>query len=108
MTPLAKVFIVLATAFSISGECFLKFYGDFRRPTDLACCLTLWTANTVMWVFAYRQHIPLGRSTALGQALCLCANTIVGVLLFSEDVKPMQWFGAACALVAIVLVGAYD
>jgi multidrug transporter EmrE-like cation transporter len=105
MNSLARFFIVFAVAFSVTGDYFLKRYGDDRRGWDLFWCLTLWEVCALAWVVAYRQNIPLGRSTVFGQAIVVAANVAIGALIFSEHMRALQWFGAACVLVGILLVG---
>jgi multidrug transporter EmrE-like cation transporter len=98
-------FIVFAVTFAVIGDYYLKRYGDQRRGTDLLLCLVLWEVCALGWVLAFRQHVPLGRATAFGQALVVAANLGVGRLVFSEQLKPAQWIGAACVLAGILLVG---
>lgn len=105
MNSLARLFIVFAVTFSVSGDFFLKRYGDARRGWDLFWCLTLWEICALAWVVAYRQNIPLGRSTVFGQAIVVAANIAIGVLVFSEHMRPLQWVGALCVFIGIVLVG---
>ncbi len=105
MSALAKGFIVFAVTFSVLGDYYLKRYGDERRGWDLFLCLTLWEVCALGWVLAYRQHVPLGRSTVFGQAMVVAANIAVGSLVFYEQLKPLQWVGAACVLTGIILVG---
>ena len=105
MSSLAKVFIVAAVVFSVWGDYCLKRYGDERRWADLVGCLFLWEVCAMMWVIAYRQRVPLGRSTTFGQALVVAANVLIGRLVFSEQMRPAQWFGVALVAVGIVLVG---
>lgn len=98
-------FIVFAVSFAVAGDYYLKRYGDGRRVLDLILCLTLWEVCALGWVLAYRQHVPLGRSTLFGQALVVAANVAVGCLVFSEELRPTQWIGALCVLAGIFLVG---
>jgi multidrug transporter EmrE-like cation transporter len=101
----AKLLIVLAVSLAVTGDFFLKCYGDLRSWGDLAACLILWEACAIMWVFAYRQNVPLGRSTTFGAAMSVTANVLVGVLVFSERMGPRQWAGCAFVLAGIFLVG---
>jgi multidrug transporter EmrE-like cation transporter len=105
MNGLAKALTVLAVAFAVTGDFYLKRYGDSRSWRDLAACLTLWEACAVSWVFVYRQNVPLGRSTIFGAAISVTANVLVGVSAFSESMRPAQWAGFACVLAGILLVG---
>lgn len=105
MTLLAKLFIVFAVTFAVIGDYYLKRYGDARRGWDLFLCLALWEVCALGWVLAYRQHVPLGRSTVFGQALVVTANVLVGLVVFSEQVKPAQWLGVALVLAGMLLVG---
>jgi drug/metabolite transporter (DMT)-like permease len=73
--------------------------------SDLILCLTLWEICAVGWVLAYRQHVPLGRSTLFGQAIVVAANLAIGLFVFSEELRPTQWAGALCVLAGIFLVG---
>jgi multidrug transporter EmrE-like cation transporter len=105
LSPAAKLLIVLAVGLAVTGDYFLKRYGDLRSWRDLTACLVLWEACAISWVFAYRQNVPLGRSTTFGAAMSVTANVLVGVLVFSEDMRPSQWAGCACVLAGILLVG---
>ncbi len=105
MNTASRLFILCAVAFSISGDYFLKRYGDERRGWHLFWSLTLWEICAFMWVFAYRQHIPLGRATVFGQAIVVAVNVALGALVFSEQMKIAQWLGAVCIFAGILLVG---
>lgn len=105
MNGAAKLLIVLAVSLAVTGDFFLKRYGDLRSRWDLAVCLLLWEACAVSWVFAYRQNVPLGRSTTFGAAMSVTANVLVGLVVFSERMGPRQWAGCACVLAGILLVG---
>jgi multidrug transporter EmrE-like cation transporter len=104
LSYLGKIFILFAVAFAVAGDYYLKRYGDERRGWDLVLCLVLWEVCALGWVLAYRQHLPLGRSTVFGQALVVAANLAVGSFVFSEQLKPVQSIGAACVLIGIFLV----
>lgn len=105
MNEIAKCFIVVAVAFAVTGDYFLRRYSDTRSWFDVITCLTLWEVCAVMWVFAYRQHVPLGRSTVMGAALSITANVVLGLVVFAEPMKLSQWIGAGCVLVGLFLVG---
>ena len=98
-------FIVFAVTFAVVGDYYLKRYGDERRWRDLVLCLVLWEVCAFGWVLAYRQHVPLGRSTVFGQALVVCANLAIGAFVFSEPVKNAHLVGALCVIAGIFLVG---
>jgi multidrug transporter EmrE-like cation transporter len=105
VTPLAKLFIVTAVSFAVVGDYYLKRYGDGRKGWDLFLCLTLWEVCALMWVVAYRQHVPLGRSTTFGAAMAVTANVLIGLLVFGEEMRVAQWCGVACVIAGILLVG---
>lgn len=105
MNLTAKFFILAAAAFSIWGDYYIKKYGDGRNLWDLVRCLLLWEVCAAMWAFCYRQHVSLGQSTLLGQAVVVLANLVVGHLLFGENMRPSQLVGAALVLGGILLVG---
>lgn len=104
MTPLAKNFIVMAVSFAVVGDYYLKRYGD-GKGWDLFLCLTLWEICAVMWVVAYRQHVPLGRSMMFGAAMAVSANVLVGLFVFGEQMRASQWAGVGCVIAGILLVG---
>ena len=105
MNGIARLFIIFAVGFAIAGDYYLKRYSDHRRGWDLFACLALWEVCALGWVLAYRQHVPLGRSTVFGQAIVVAVNVALGTLVFAEQMKPVQWVGAVCVLLGIVLVG---
>lgn len=98
-------FIVFAVTFAVAGDYYLKRYGDERRSWDLVLCLVLWEVCALGWVLAYRQHLPLGRSTVFGQAIVVTANLAIGLFVFSEQLRLSQIIGALCVLAGILLVG---
>lgn len=65
MTNLIRLGIVLAVAFAIWGDYYLKRYSDARATAHLIACLLLWDVCALCWVFVYRQRVSLGRTTAL-------------------------------------------
>ena len=105
MSVLSKFFILLAVSFAVSGDYYLKRYGDARRGWDLFWCLVLWEVCAGLWVLAYREHLPLGRTTIFGAALACSANVLIGALIFQEKLQVSQWVGFCCVLTGLVLVG---
>lgn len=105
MSVTAKLFMVFAVCFAVTGDYFLKLYGDTRKGWDLCACLVLWEICALMWVVAYRQHVPLGRSTTFGAALSVSANVLIGLCVFGENMRALQWLGVAFVLAGILLVG---
>lgn len=100
-----RIGVIFAIVFSVWGDFYLKRYGDKRAVADLDLCLALWTVSTAAWVVTYQMRATLGRTTALGAALGIIANTSVGVLAFGEKVDVRTAAGLCAALVGIALLG---
>lgn len=105
MTPLVRALIAVAVSFAVWGDFHLKRYGDRRATRDLVCCLALWELCAVAWVFAYRERVPLGRTTVFGAAVAVVANTAIGIAVFGERLSPSQCVGVVAALCGMVLLG---
>ena len=61
--------------------------------------------NAVCWMPALKQHGGLAVLGTIYASLYALITILIGVLVFQEPITIKQWFGIACAIVAVSLLG---
>ena len=95
--------IALNLIFSTVGDAMAKIWGITNH------LLWLWVGLgiNVFTIFFFMVAVKLGGlavNTTIILILTIVLNVFVGFLIFHEKIAPVQWFGIALGLIAIVFV----
>lgn len=95
--------IALNLLFSTVGDALAKVWGI----TNNLQWLWIGLGINIFTIFFFMLAVKLGGlavNTTIILILTIILNVLVGFLIFHEKIAPIQWFGIALGIVAIVFV----
>jgi multidrug transporter EmrE-like cation transporter len=91
----------LATSF---GEWASKHYANTNSFKWALLMFMFYNSSTFAWMPAIRAKNVLAIAGVIWAVMTLVATTMVGVVLFKEQLTAIQWAGIGLALVAVTML----
>lgn len=97
------VFIVLVAILEIGGDILFKEWTIQHKNYLLIFGVFLYMVATMFWAFSLRYQ-NLSKAVVIFAVLTLIVGTLVGVLVYKEELTPLNIVGILLGLTSIVLI----
>lgn len=104
MTAFTLMLLGVLASIELTGGAFAKQFGNHGRIRDSLSALLCAAAASICWQYMLRLGVPLGSGGVLYGVTLALGMLVMGTVIYREKLTPIKLIGAACGIVALVLL----